>query len=144
LTQLPTRVTRAQFDELPTLQSSNATVSEHSLDETRVCCLGGRPERWQEFVRLINKRFSETHREQTVGFLFPAVARGKNQAKNMNSEDNEDRRKLGTPANRRINNPLIRALREVYAAIGLTPDLALRSALADYECQFEPAIRCAA
>ena len=63
----------------------------------------------------------------------------------MNSETNDaDRRKLENPANPRINNPLIRALREVYAAIGLKPDHALRSALADYECQFEPAIRCAA
>ena len=63
----------------------------------------------------------------------------------MNSETNDaDRRKLENPANPRINNSLIRALREVYAAIGLKPDHALRSALADYECQFEPAIRCAA
>lgn len=62
----------------------------------------------------------------------------------MNSEANEDSRKPETPAHPRINNPLIRALREVYAAIGLKPDHALRSALADYECQFEPAIRCAA
>lgn len=62
----------------------------------------------------------------------------------MNSENDENRRGLGNPAHLRINNPLIRALREVYAAIGLTPDHALRSALADYECLFEPAIQCAA
>jgi hypothetical protein len=63
----------------------------------------------------------------------------------MNSTNSDDdRRKLETTAHPRINNPLIRALREVYAAIGLNPDHALRSALADYECQFEPVIRCAA
>jgi len=62
----------------------------------------------------------------------------------MNSEDNEDRRELETLATPRTNHPLIRALREVYASIGLKPDHALRSALADYECQFEPAVRCAA
>ncbi|HET6408632.1 MAG TPA: hypothetical protein VFG14_12175 [Chthoniobacteraceae bacterium] len=61
----------------------------------------------------------------------------------MNSEEHEHSR-LESPAYPRINNPLIRALREVYAAIGLTPDDALRSALADYECQFEPAVQCAA
>jgi hypothetical protein len=62
----------------------------------------------------------------------------------MNSKNNEDRREPNPAPHPRIDNALIRALREAYDAIGLDPDRALRSALADYACQFEPAVQCAA
>jgi hypothetical protein len=62
----------------------------------------------------------------------------------MNSKNHEERRKPHPAPHPRIDNALIRALREAYGAIGLDPDHALRSALADYECQFEPAVQCAA
>jgi hypothetical protein len=64
-------------------------------------------------------------------FVFPAVAHG-NQTKTMNSEDSTN-----------SMHPLL-ALLAIYAAAGMSAEHALSSALADYECYFEPVTLCAA
>jgi hypothetical protein len=68
-----------------------------------------------------------------VGFLFFPQLLMEIQTKTMNSEDSTDK----------PMHPLL-ALLAIYAAAGMSAEHALSSALADYECYFEPVVQCAA
>jgi hypothetical protein len=65
-------------------------------------------------------------------FVSPAVAHG-TQTETMNSYD----------SNYKSVHPVL-ALLAIYAAAGMSAEHALSSALADYECYFEPVLQCAA
>ena len=66
------------------------------------------------------------------GFLFLPQLLMEIQTKTMNSEDSTN-----------SMHPLL-ALLAIYAAAGMSAEHALSSALADYECYFEPVTLCAA
>jgi hypothetical protein len=68
-----------------------------------------------------------------VGFLFFPLSLTETQTETMNSDDHYD-----SPV-----HPVL-ALLAIYAAAGLSAEHALSSALADYECYFEPVVQCAA
>jgi hypothetical protein len=65
-------------------------------------------------------------------FIFP-LSLTETQTENMNSDDYYD-------------NPVhpVLALLAIYAAAGLSAEHALSSALADFECYYEPVVQCAA
>jgi hypothetical protein len=65
-------------------------------------------------------------------FVFPQLLM-ETQTETMNSEDNDDK----------SVHPVL-ALLAIYAAAGMSAEYALSSALADYECYFEPVVQCAA
>jgi hypothetical protein len=78
-----------------------------------------------------------------VGFLFPPLSLAKPQnpsAMNPNPENYVPDPLAFLPA----EDAIIRALLDIYVAAGLSSEDALRSAVADYECQFVPAVACAA
>jgi hypothetical protein len=68
-----------------------------------------------------------------VGFVFSPLSLTETQTETMNSEDKND-----SPV-----HPVL-ALLAIYAAAGMSAEHALSSALADYECYFEPVVLCAA
>jgi hypothetical protein len=65
-------------------------------------------------------------------FIFPLLLT-ETQIETMNSEDK----------NNSLVHPVL-ALLAIYAATGMSAEHALSSALADYECYFEPVVQCAA
>ena len=78
-----------------------------------------------------------------MGFLFPAFGLVINQTKPMNNETNIEAPK-SDPPEIRSESALLAALRELYLAVGLSPEDASRSARADYECNFHSVTPCAA